>query len=58
MSFLSKTITEFSEWLRCNNFSDQVIDTLKGIPSILLCINCGLQLIRNEHYLQITEVFN
>ena len=34
MSFSSKTITEFSEWLRCNNFSDQVIDTLKGIPSI------------------------
>ena len=30
MSFASKTVSEFSEWLRSNNFSEQVVQTLEG----------------------------
>ena len=36
MSFASKTVSEFSEWLRCNNFSKQVIQTLEGTCIIIM----------------------
>jgi hypothetical protein len=49
MSFASKTTSEFSEWLRCNNFSDQVINALKG--TVVVVVMCGVQFVVNKHYL-------